>query len=65
MAFCHIILSTCIIRPHRSTAWMQPIVTDEVAWSVCLSVCRSICQSVAIVSIAKTAQPIDVVSGMD
>jgi len=34
---------------------MQPIVTDGVAWSVCLSVCRS----VMIVSSAKTAEPLE------
>jgi len=33
------------IRPLRSISWTRPIVTDRVAWFVCLSVCRSVCLS--------------------
>jgi len=39
---------------------MRPVVTDGLAWSVCLSVCLS----VTIVSPAKTAEPIEMPFGM-
>jgi len=39
---------------------MRPIVTDRVAWSVCLSVGRS----VPIFSAAKTAEPIEMPFGV-
>jgi len=47
-----------IIKPHRSTirTWMQPVVTDRVAWSVC--------RSFTIVSPAKTAEPIEISFGI-
>jgi len=38
---------------------MRPIVTDEVAWSVCLSLGWSVGRSVTILSPAKTAEPIE------
>jgi len=38
---------------------MRSVVTDRVAWSVCLSVGLSICRSVTLVSPAKTAKPIE------
>jgi len=34
-----------IFRPHCSTSLMQPIVTDRLAWSVCLSVSQCVCRS--------------------
>ena len=39
---------------------MRPIVTDRVAWSVCLSVCRF----VTVVSPAKTDEPIKMSFGL-
>jgi len=39
---------------------MRPIVTDRVAWSVCLSVCLS----VTVVSPAETAEPIEMPFGL-
>jgi len=39
---------------------MPPIVTDQVAWSVC----RSVCLSVTIVSPAKTAELIEMPFGL-
>jgi len=45
-----------VVRLHRSTTQMWPIVTDRVAWSVSLSV--------TIVNPAKTAEPIEVPFGL-
>jgi len=39
---------------------MQPIVTDGVAWFVCLSLCLS----VTLMSPAKTAKPIEMLFGL-
>jgi len=39
---------------------MLPIVTDRVAWPICLLVCRS----VTVVSPAKTTQPIEMLFGL-
>jgi len=35
------VCALCIIRPHRSTSEMRPVVTDGVAWSVGQSICLS------------------------
>jgi len=43
---------------------MQPIVTDQVAWSVGLSVCLTVGLSVTLVSSAKTAAPIEMTFGL-
>jgi len=49
-----------IYRPHHSTVYvqlyMQPIVTDQVAWSVCLSV--------TVMSPTKMAEPIEMLFGL-
>jgi len=50
------ISSGFIFRPNRSITQMRRIVTDAVAWSVCLSV--------TIVSPAKTAGPIELPFGV-
>jgi len=47
------LFTSLIIRPVLCT-YMQPIITDQVAWSVG----RVVCLSVTIVSPAETAQPI-------
>jgi len=54
-----IIIIIIIIRQHRSTTYTLPIVTDGVAWSVCLPVC----QSVTIVCPAETVEPIEMSFG--
>jgi len=63
---------SCILRPHRSTTYvdagMRPIVTDRVAWSVCLFVepciIATVCRSVTIVNPAKTAEPMEIPFGL-
>ena len=48
-----------IIRPRRLND-VRSVVTDRVAWSVG----RSVCRSVALVSPAKTAEPIEMPFGL-
>jgi len=50
-----------ILRPHRGATQMRPIATDGVAW---WSVCLSVCLFIAIVSHAKTPEPIEMLFGM-
>ena len=54
-------------RPLRSTTYVDATYcyTDRAAWSVGLSVCRFVCMtSVAVVSPAKTAEPIEMSFGI-
>ena len=59
----YLFLLQVIIREHRSTT-VRPIITDGVAWYICRSICWTVCQSVTIVSPAKTAEPIEMPSGL-
>ena len=43
---------------------LRPIAVDRVAWSVCRCVCLSVCLLVTIVSVAKTAEPIQIPFGV-
>jgi len=59
--YCRILCRIAVLR-----TYMQPIVTDRVAWSVGVSVCRSVCQSVCHTSepCKKTAAPIELPFGL-
>ena len=57
---CVKLLSPLIIRPHRSTTYVDA----AYCYRRSCVVCRSVCQSVTIVSPAKTAEPIEMPFGM-
>ena len=58
----------CIVRPHRSTTYVDAAYcyrpSSVLCRSICLSVCLSVGRSVTLVSRAKTAEPIEMPFGL-
>ena len=57
----HYNIAQLTIRLHLTTMQMWPIVTDRLAWCVCLPICRSVCDNL---EPWKTAEPIEMAFGM-
>jgi len=59
-----LLLSLIVLRPHRSTTYVDAVYSYRPSSMVCLSIGLYVCRSVTLVSPAKTAAPIELPFGL-